>query len=163
MQLEMKNLDSVLVDLSIFVERALVLIDDVSQGYFEEPIQSREDLWRIAEPYRTHARVKTQIAYSILCDTQKKVQVCQAIISKHERDLKNKGICSGESKCVPEITETFVDEDEYMIENRREEKIEELMEEFNSDHDVAEAMLDLMIEDGELDPAEYCMEGILGI
>ena len=148
------EMDSKFTELSVLVEQIKVLTDDVLDTYLEENIESKKDFWKLGEPWRTNARVKMQIASGILGDLRNEIDTLQSKLEGFD----GKTVATS---APDEDVDLESDEDTVFL--NREAKIDELMDVHQYDRDVAEAMLDLMLEDGELDPAEYCAEGILNV
>lgn len=80
------EIDNMLNAITIFVERAKVLTEDVQQGFFGQNIKSLNDAWRIMPPYYNHAGVKIDIVNDVLFDLAKMVDDLQAFIKQKEGD-----------------------------------------------------------------------------
>lgn len=80
------EIDNMINDIDIFIERAKVLTEDVQQDFFGQTIKSLDDAWRIMPPYYNHAGVKIDIVNDILFELAKKVAILQAFINQREGD-----------------------------------------------------------------------------
>lgn len=78
------EIDSILIDIEVYVERAKVLTEDVQQGYFEQNIKDMSDAWRIMPPYYNHSKVKVDIVNETLFTLTKQIVELRNLLCEKE-------------------------------------------------------------------------------
>ena len=64
-------IDSKIEDIEILAKKAKVLLNDLSQGYFSESVESKEDSWKVMYHFFDHAGTKVDIANDIIFELMK--------------------------------------------------------------------------------------------
>lgn len=80
-ELNIKISDAV-TEVEVILERIYVLSNDLDQGYFEQDIKKKDDMWRIAGSYYEHAGVKTNMILNMANDVQNKLREIQEMLQK---------------------------------------------------------------------------------
>lgn len=104
-------IDNKILDIEVLAEKAKVMIEDLSQGYFGETVKSGVNAWRIMPPYYDHARTKADIINDILFELTKGLSNVRSVLDSNNDDVE------------------------------REIKLYNLMDKHNCDREVAELLL----------------------
>lgn len=80
------EIDGVLTDLELATKKAKVIIEDLTQDYFEESTIEKADAWKIAGVHYEDARLRAQIVNDYLFEVLGEISSLQRLISGQEEE-----------------------------------------------------------------------------
>lgn len=78
---ELKNkISDAATEMEVILERIYVLSSDLANGYFDQDVKEKADIWKIAGAYYEHAGVKANMILDMACDVQNKLTKIQEML-----------------------------------------------------------------------------------
>lgn len=78
---ELKNkISDAATEAEVILERIYVLSSDLANGYFDQDVKEKADMWKIAGVYYEHAGVKANMILDMACDVQNKLTKIQEML-----------------------------------------------------------------------------------
>ena len=78
--IQKNEVSDAVTEVEVILERIYVLSNDLDQGYFEQDIKKKDDMWKIAGSYYEHAGIKTNMILNMAYDVQNKLTKIQEMV-----------------------------------------------------------------------------------
>lgn len=76
------EIDSVLIDLELSAKKAKVIIEDLTQDYFDKRAVGPDDFWEIAGMYYEEAGLKARIVNDYLYESEKLLKEIRKVLDE---------------------------------------------------------------------------------
>lgn len=78
---ELKNkISDAATEMEVILERIYVLSSDLANGYFDQDVKEKADMWKIAGVCYEHAGIKTDMMRDMVYDVKKKLMEIQEML-----------------------------------------------------------------------------------